>query len=133
MDEPLSSRIETLRKAVAWMDRMAPDHMNDAMRIIEELSERLAALPVSDGEPYGNHHYQSQFEQRANERMAQAYPTLAAFFSKYAIGPKVEASCFACGHTGERSITHLELPGVYVCETCVSKINAAPLTRAEEG
>jgi len=93
---------------------------------IKGWADRLAAMPVSDAEPYGHHHYQSQFEQRANERMAQAYPTLAAFFSKYAIGPKVEASCFACGHTGERSITHLELPGVYVCETCVSKIRAAP-------
>lgn len=61
-------------------------------------------------------------EQKAIERMAQAYPTLSAFYSKHAIGSMVAPSCFGCGHVGERSTTHFELPDVYLCTNCVEKI-----------
>lgn len=54
-------------------------------------------------------------------------PKVWDFFQKHA-GLTVESalpqSCFACGNVGERAITHLELPNIYICTTCASAIRA---------
>lgn len=43
----LAERIATLRAAVAWMDKMAPDHMNDAMEIIDAQAAEIERLRAS--------------------------------------------------------------------------------------
>lgn len=57
-------------------------------------------------------------ERAAELRMLQAYPQLAAFFDKYALGSKVAPSCFGCGHVRPRSTQHAELPDIYLCVEC---------------
>ena len=40
----LAERIATLRAAVAWMNKMAPDHMNDAMEIIDAQAAEIERM-----------------------------------------------------------------------------------------
>lgn len=45
-----------------------------------------------------------------------------AFWDKYALGSKMLPSCLKCGHAKPReewSITHAELPDIYICKACV--------------
>jgi len=56
-------------------------------------------------------------------RKLQAYPTLAKFFDKHALGSKVKPSCLACGSDkNEIATRHLELPDIYICDKCVEAI-----------
>lgn len=51
---------------------------------------------------------------------AQAYPTMSAFFNKYALGTLAKPSCLICGRNdyAEMGIQHAELPSVVVCLPC---------------
>lgn len=65
------------------------------------------------------------------QRMLQAYPRLAAFFGKYALGSLEKPSCFVCGRADYEwppAIQHAELPSIVVCFQCR---DAARLSREE--
>lgn len=61
------------------------------------------------------------------------FPTMQAFFDKYALGPKSKPSCLVCGRADydKPAIQHLELPGIVVCEAC--KTARAKLAGVEAG
>ena len=62
------------------------------------------------------------------ERMVQAFPRLMDFFSKHALPSLSAPSCIGCGHVGKPTITHMELPNVYLCTKCVAAIRTKPTT-----
>jgi len=60
--------------------------------------------------------------ENSHARMIHAFPKLSEFFVKHALGSKLPVSCFACGHVGDRSITHAELADIYICKVCADKL-----------
>lgn len=51
----------------------------------------------------------------------EAGAAYAAFFDKYALGPKLAPSCLRCGRSTqgrELGIQHIELPGIVICAEC---------------
>jgi hypothetical protein len=77
----------------------------------------------------------SPAEQGARERMMQAFPTLADFYDKHALGPKLPPSCLCCGHSmagRETAIQHAELPGIVICRQC-RDATLAPLAAGRVG
>lgn len=59
-------------------------------------------------------------------RMANDFPRLSEFHTKYALGPMLAPSCLCCGqqtHPLKRpvAIKHGELPGIVICTECRDK------------
>lgn len=58
-------------------------------------------------------------EARSAERIVQAWPTVSAFYDRWALGSKLPPSCFCCGKFAvEIGVQHLELPDIIVCAEC---------------
>ena len=48
--------------------------------------------------------------------------TMRPFFNEHALGPKMRPSCLVCGRNDYKAVavSHAELPGMVVCDTCKS-------------
>ena len=58
------------------------------------------------------------------ERMAQAFPTLSAFYDKHALPSMLVPSCLQCGQSTppeQVNIGHSELPNIVICSTCAAR------------
>ena len=65
----------------------------------------------------------AELERKFNERVEredQLSGHAVAFWLKHGLGSKIQTSCFMCGKVGKPSITHLELPDIYICEGCAA-------------
>lgn len=61
-----------------------------------------------------------QWEEEDRAQKEDHNETLARFFAKYALGPKMPPSCLVCGRVSPwpPAIQHAELPGIVVCHSC---------------
>ena len=66
----------------------------------------------------------AKFEQRI-EREDQLLDHTLAFWRRHASPTKLPNSCFQCGNVGKPSIRHLELPNIYICESCIKERDKA--------
>lgn len=88
-------------------------------------------VPLFTRPPAQAEQVEDDAEARSHARMIHDFPRLSAFFQKHALGSKLPVSCFACGHVGERTITHAELADVYICKTCAERIAKASAQSAD--
>jgi hypothetical protein len=99
------------RIGIDWRDSRAPR----AAEVGEDLRQRY-----KDATP----------EERQRLIHEHDCPKAWAFHTKYAVGSKLCPSCFACGkqeHDPSKwAIKHLELPDIYICETCANALSSRP-------
>lgn len=97
----------------------------------QTLIEKLEALATESHEFSGEKYvylddlraiieqYKTEGAVLTTDRMVHDFPTLQAFYVKHALGSKTKPSCFKCGSIEHKpAIKHLELPDIYICETC---------------
>jgi hypothetical protein len=82
------------------------------MGVVDRARALLAELDAIEDKP----------EAMPNERLQQLNIHCRAFFDKHGMPSLAQASCFACGQVGEPSTRHSELPNVYICAACITKL-----------
>lgn len=99
--------------------KAAPGQCESGLDSTPETSSAALDEMVAASEAIGGYDLPEKIS--ADQRKLQGFDTLAAFFGKYALGPKERPSCLVCGHTPEQwppAIQHAELPGIVVCFPC---------------
>lgn len=126
-----SAQVDAMPEIRAWLADYA-DELDEqgSTDVAATIRTTVASLTtVTTAEPVAQGEFDA--EARSHARMIHDFPRLSVFFQKHALGSKLPASCFACGHVGERAITHAELADIYVCKTCAERIAKSPAKSAE--
>jgi hypothetical protein len=101
-----------------------------------EAQSRAASAEVAEGTDLRQQYKNATPEERQRLIHEHDCPKAWAFYDKHAIGLKPCPSCLACGKQepdpSKWAIKHMELPNIYICETCATALRAAPSLSREE-
>ena len=128
-NEELIAALLEARQMLQW-EVVARQHQK-----AEAWCERLDALLARADEPQAEQpsDYSEMSREQLERHAARMSQALAddkprAFYKKYALGQLAAPSCFCCGQVGgssaQAAIRHLELPDIFICSDCVSKVRA---------